>query len=156
MMTIRIPGRKEYKLKHLVLDVNGTIALDGSLLPGVAERLQRLSQALKIHLLTADTHGQQDGIDKHLGIKAQRIPAGDEAAAKGRFIENLGAEITVAIGNGSNDALLLKRAGLSIAVLGPEGLSVEALKMADAVAGDINSALDLLLHPQRLVATLRQ
>jgi soluble P-type ATPase len=40
-------------------------------------------------------------------------------------------------------------------VVGPEGAAVDALQASDVVATSIQSALDLLLNPQRLVATLR-
>jgi soluble P-type ATPase len=36
-----------------------------------------------------------------------------------------------------------------------KGLAVESLKDADVVCTDINHALDLLLNPLRLTATLR-
>jgi soluble P-type ATPase len=51
---------------------------------------------------------------------------------------------------------MLSSAALGIAVLGPEGLAVEALRAAHVVVARIEDALDLLLHPQRLVATLRR
>ena len=34
-----IPGSPPLRIRHLVLDLNGTLALDGRLLPGVAEAL---------------------------------------------------------------------------------------------------------------------
>lgn len=61
----------------------------------------------------------------------------------------------VAVGNGANDARMLERAALGIAVLGPEGLALSCLQAADVVVPDILAALDLLLFPRRLVATLR-
>jgi len=35
MIVLEIPGRPKLTLEHLVLDVNGTIALDGQLVSGV-------------------------------------------------------------------------------------------------------------------------
>jgi soluble P-type ATPase len=51
---------------------------------------------------------------------------------------------------------MLQAAALGIAVLGPEGLAAEAWQAADVVMASIHDALDLLLHPRRLVATLRK
>ena len=51
---------------------------------------------------------------------------------------------------------MLQEAALGIAVLGPEGLAAEALLAADVVVASIEDALDLLLRPHRLVATLRE
>ena len=42
MFEITIPSRGLLRLQYLVLDVNGTIALDGQLLSGVSERVKRL------------------------------------------------------------------------------------------------------------------
>ena len=58
MMRIDIPGGGSLRLEHLVLDFNGTLACDGELLPGVVERLQRLSESMRIHVVTADTFGR--------------------------------------------------------------------------------------------------
>jgi P-type E1-E2 ATPase len=143
-------------LEHLVLDLNGTIALDGQVLAGVQQRLETLGVDLTIHLVTADTHGRAAGISEGLGIRLARIEQGHEASQKQALVEGLGAEAVAAIGNGANDAGMLAAAGLGIAVLGPEGLAVEVLGAADIVAGRIQDALDLLLFPKRLAATLRR
>ncbi len=57
MIELNIPGRGNFSIEHLVMDVNGTLAVDGSLLDGVARRIAALRDRLEIHLLTADTHG---------------------------------------------------------------------------------------------------
>lgn len=152
MIEIHVPGRGTYTIEHVVFDVNGTLALDGSLLPGVKEALTALRQQVQVHMLTADTHGRQADIDRALGFAAERIGTRDEKAA---FVRALGAEHVAAVGNGANDAAMLRAAALGIAILGPEGLAVEALTAADIVVPDILIALELFLHPRRLVATLR-
>ena len=156
MITIEIPGHGTLKLRNLVLDLNGTIALDGQVLPGVAERLAALSANLTIHLVTADTQGQAAQSAECLGLQLFRIVPGDEASQKLDLVAQLGPARTVTIGNGANDAGMLAAAALGIAVLGPEGLAPTALQAAGVVVGRIEDALDLLLRPQRLVATLRR
>lgn len=153
MIEVDIPGRGPLRLDHVVFDVNGTIALDGDLLPGVAERIAALRQQVGVHLLTADTHGKQAEIDAALGLQASVVSSPVEKMA---YVLNLGADEVVAIGNGANDSNMFQAAVLSIAVLGPEGLSGETLRSADVLVGSITDALDLLLHPRRLVATLRR
>ena len=71
------------------------------------------------------------------------------------LLKRLGKGKTICIGNGSNDAAMLKEAAIGICVLGKEGASVRALINSDLVVTDINSALDLILHTDRLIATLR-
>ena len=44
MLNIEIPGREPLALRHLVLDYNGTIAVDGKLLPELAAPLGELSR----------------------------------------------------------------------------------------------------------------
>ena len=156
MIEIEIPGRGTYRLRHLVLDVNGTIAVEGQLVKGVAGRVAELRRSVEVHMLTADTRGRQQAIDAELGMHAARITSQDEATQKASFVRELGSETVCAVGNGANDALMLHQAKLAIAVLGLEGLAAETLNAADVVVPHVNAALDLLLKPLRLVATLRR
>ena len=155
MLELRIPGHKPFNLLYLVLDYNGTIACDGRIIQGVRERLELLAQSLEVHILTADTFGnvreQLSGVPSRLTV----IPSDDQAEAKLDFVEQLGREHSVCIGNGRNDRLMLKVAALGIAVIQVEGAAVAAILEADIVTFSILDALDLLLHPLRLTATLR-
>lgn len=155
MITVEIPGREKLTLKNIVLDFNGTIALDGVLLPGVADRLNALSSVLNVYILTADTFGTCKtacSCIKCNVVVLSEIPGAEE---KLNFIKKLGAEKTAAVGNGVNDSLMLAKAALGIFVLGPEGASVKAHEAADIVVSDVRHGLDLLLNPKRVVATLR-
>lgn len=156
MIEIEIPGRGVMQVHHLVSDVNGTLALDGQLLPGVVEALRALGQQLEIHLLTADTYGRQAAIDQALGLTAVRIPHGKESEAKAAYVDRLGAHRVVALGQGANDAGMLKAAALGICVLSLEGTAGEAAQAAGVLVPDIAAALALLQNPRRLVATLRR
>ena len=141
MIEIKIPGRGIIQLEHLVSDVNGTLAIDGQLMEGVGRMLRDLSDRLQIHLLTADTHARQDIIDRQLGLVATRINPGDEGAQKAAYVRQLGAEYVVAIGQGANDAAMLKEAEIGICILSQEGTAIETLLSADLVTPDILAAL---------------
>ncbi len=154
MIEIVVPGRDILAIEHIVLDVNGTIALDGVLLPGVKERLGQLREQCQVHLLTADTHGKQKEIDAILGITATIITHG--APEKAAHVLALGGKTVATFGNGANDAAMFQAAGLRIAVLGGEGIAVALLTAADVLVRDINDGLELLLSPDRLAATLRR
>ena len=156
MLEIEIPGYTRLHLEHLVLDVNGTIAKDGLLIKGVKDLLTELRPSLNIHLITADTHGRQEAIDRTLSLTAIRISDQNQAQAKLCYIEGLGSEKVAAIGNGANDAAMLESAALGICILGPEGTASAALLKADVIAPDICAALELLTRPRRLMATLRR
>ncbi len=154
-MDILIPGYGKLDLKYLVMDYNGTLAIDGILIRGVKEALAKLSPYLSLHVLTADTFGKAksglEGVECTLSILAEK----DQPAGKLAYIQSLGAENTVSIGNGRNDQLMLKASGLGIAVILEEGASRETVQSADIVCTSIVSALNLLLNPLRLTATLR-
>jgi P-type E1-E2 ATPase len=139
-----------------VTDVNGTLAVDGQLIDGVAQQIKSLKDRLTIHLLTADTHGRQAAIDQHLDLTAVRIQPGNEDAQKAEYVRKLGAETVVALGQGANDAAMLKEAALGICVMSRECLAVEALLCADLLMPDITTALELLDHPLRITASLRK
>ncbi len=156
MIELRIPGRGVVRLRHLVCDVNGTLAVEGELIDGMILRLRRVRDRLHLHLLTADTHGRQARIDQQLGVQAVRIRPGQEKAQKAAYVRQLGREGVIAIGQGANDAAMLQEAAIGICVLSPEGSAVEALLAADLVVPDIHTALDLIEHPIRLIASLRQ
>lgn len=156
MIKFNVPGVGEYELEHLVMDVNGTLAVDGQLMGGVAEKIASLRSQLTIHLLTADTHGKQAVIDRQLDLTAVRIAAGNEAAQKAEYVRKLGGEKVAAIGQGANDAEMLKAAHLGICVMSVEGVAKDTLFSADLIAPDILSALELLEKPLRIVASLRK
>ena len=155
MIALDVPGFGTLRLEHLALDFNGTLAVDGALLPGVAERLVSLSTVLAIHVVTADTHGTAARSLSGMPCTLDMLPVSEQAAAKRRFVEALGAERVVAIGNGRNDRLMLETARLGIAVVQAEGAAAATLAAGDLVAPTIADALDLLIHPRRLLATLR-
>jgi P-type E1-E2 ATPase len=156
MIELNIPGRGELRLQHLVSDVNGTLAVDGELIEGVKQRLSALGDRLTIHLLTADTHGRQSLIDQQLNLKAIRVQPGNEASQKAEYVRSLGAETVVALGQGANDAEMLRLAALGICVMSVEGAASETLLAADLLMPDILAALELLDKPLRIVASLRR
>jgi soluble P-type ATPase len=155
MLELRIPGRPLLAVAHLVLDYNGTLAVDGKLQPGVGERLSELAAKVDVHVITADTFGIASVELGGLPVTLQVIGQGDQAGAKRALVESLGADLVVAIGNGANDRQMLRAAALGICVLGTEGAATPTLLVSDVVVRGSVEALDLLLHPGRLAATLR-
>jgi P-type E1-E2 ATPase len=155
MIELNIPGRGTLQIEHLVCDVNGTIALDGQVLEGLPRAIKGLRDRLNLHLLTADTHGRQHLIDRQLGLQAARTKPGDEAAQKAEYVRKLGPDKVIAIGQGANDAQMLKTAVIGICVLSKEGTAVETILAADLLFPDIFAALESLEKPLRIVASLR-
>lgn len=151
-LAISIPGRGELRLDYLMLDVNGTLTNRGALIEGIEERLHRLRDALDIGLVSADTFGTLDAVAERLGVRAVRARTGKHKLS---ILDELGRDRCAVIGNGANDASVLDAAALGFAILGPEGTSALALGAADVLCASANEALDLLLDPRALTATLR-
>lgn len=154
-MIIEIPGYKKLELKYLVLDYNGTIAVDGAIPLAVKERLRMLSKELEILVLTADTHGTAKKMCEGLPLKIMTFPSDVAMYEKQRIVRELGTEHCVAIGNGRNDILMCQEAELSIAIMGTEGACSKLISETDICVTSIVDALDLLILQKRLIATLR-
>jgi soluble P-type ATPase len=152
MIQVDIPDWGVIELRHAVFDINGTLAVDGNPFPGVIERLRQLADLLSLQALTAGTHGNIAELQQLLNIPIRLIGRGEE---KARYVQQLGAKHVVAFGNGRNDMAMLRVAALGVAILSGEGAAVGALQAADIVALGPVDAIDLLLYPKRLVATLR-
>ena len=155
MLSTQIPGFGTLTLEHLVLDYNGTLAVDGLLLPGVKGALNTLAAELAIHVVTADTFGKAAVGLQGVNCRLTVLEDGRQDQAKLDFVKRLGAQRTASVGNGRNDALMLAASALGIAVILGEGASTASLNAADIVCTNIVSALELLMYPLRLTATLR-
>ena len=155
MIDVTIPGYGALRLDYLVLDHNGTLAVDGILAPGVREGLEKIAEKLEIFVVTADTFGRARAQLERVPCQLTILPPGDQDRGKLAFVDQLGRERTVCIGNGRNDALMLEAAALGIAVILSEGAAVATLNAADVVCVGIVPALELLMNPLRLTATLR-
>jgi soluble P-type ATPase len=149
-----------YDLFNIILDLNGTITVDGSFVDGVVERLKEISEIMDVYVVTADTGQTLDQLTDQLvedcGIKIHNLESGRGDMQKLAFLEKLGSDKTVAIGNGCNDALMLREAKLGLCVIGKEGASINALMASNAVFFSICDALDIFLKPKRMIATLRK
>lgn len=155
MIDLIIPGFRNLQIRHVVCDYNGTLALDGVLLPGVPELIRELASEVQIHVVTADTFGIAASQLAGLPIELTIIPVADQAEAKLDVVSNLGADGVFAIGNGLNDRKMLGAAAIGVALIQCEGASASTLASADLVSTSIEDALNLLRHPKRLIATLR-
>lgn len=155
MVVIKIPGKGIVKVENLFLDLNGTIATDGLIEPGIKRRINLLSQKLKIFIFSADTQGTLNEATKGIKAEVLRVPEKNSSKGKKEILHRVGPNKTAVIGNGYNDLFVLKEARLGIVVMGKEGVSVRALLNSDMVVKDISDALDLFVYPLRIKATLR-
>ena len=155
MIEISIPGRGTLNLKYLGLDYNGTIAHNGEILAGVKKCLIELAEKLEVHVVTADTFGNARTCLAKVPCSLHLLNQLNQDQQKMAYVKSLGSDFTVCIGNGRNDCLMIKEACLGIAVVLGEGAFSKVLLDADIVCTSIIAALELLLFPKRLQATLR-
>jgi P-type E1-E2 ATPase len=155
MLKFEIPGRELIEVRNLVLDYNGTLAIDGLLIEDVKDKINLLSRHLDVFVITADTFGSAVKNLKNCNCKLKILGNERQDLQKAAFVKELGAENTVSIGNGMNDCLMLKEAIVGVCAMQNEGCAVKTLINADVVVRNIIDAFDLLLNPKRLSATLR-
>ncbi len=157
MRKIEIPNYGIITIENIIFDVNGTLQFQGKISQILIRKFKELKKIYKIYLLSADTRGNLKNIAEMLDVKYIKInPRGiTEAKAKNNELIRLGKDITVAIGNGNNDALMLKNAIVGIVILGNEGASIKSIMNSDVVLPDPLNALDFLLDEKIMIATLR-
>lgn len=155
MIKIKIPGEDEFEFENVVFDFNGTLAVDGRLHQKVKEMIMKIKELLDVYILSSDTYGSVPEECSALDIHVEILQGDNCSTLKRRFVNSLGLEKTICIGNGINDIGMFQICALSIAVIGNEGCSNKALAAADIVVKDIEDAMNLLFNPKRIIATLR-
>jgi soluble P-type ATPase len=155
MIKIDIPGSRKIDAEHLVLDFNGTIAIDGKFIDGVLGKIVQVSENLNIHVLTADTFGTVLNELKDLPVTIKILEPTQQDLQKLDYVKNLGWSHVIAIGNGKNDHLMLRESALSIGIIQTEGAYSQIIYDTQVICTSINDALSLLINPKRLIATLR-
>lgn len=155
MIKVDIPGRESLEFDNLVLDFNGTIAVDGRILENIKKPLTELSKLINIYVITADTYGVAKEECEKLDLKVITIPTGCAGAHKSELVKKLGQKSTAAIGNGFNDIEMFKEAELSVAVIEGEGTCSKLIINSDIVTRSIEDALNLFLIPNHIKADLR-
>ncbi|MBU0969107.1 MAG: HAD hydrolase family protein [Proteobacteria bacterium] len=156
MIEIQIPGYQGLAIENILLDFNGTLAIDGHLIEGVKEKINQFADCLNFYVITADTFGSVKKELETVRCSLQIIPEKNQALSKLSYLQKLGPQKTIVAGNGSNDALMLEAAMLGVALVQQEGVSTKALRASDLA---VNNILDLFAYfenPGRLIACLRE
>ncbi len=154
MILIERPELNPLEVEFILIDFEGTLAVDRRVHPKAKDKIDLLSKRAKMYVLTKE---KRELIEERLRkVKAEIIYLAetDSSQRKLDLLRQLGPARCVAIGNGADDAATIQEAGIGICVIGKEGASGEAMKNADLVFTDILDALDFLLKPLRQKATL--
>ena len=154
-MIIEIPGRDTLEIQHIIFDYNGTIALDGKVIEGVAEKISTLSGLIDFHVITADTYGTAEKELEGVPCQVINLSKSTEFKTKTDYLAFLGKEHCLSVGNGFNDKALLKESILGVALIQDEGVCTETLMSSDIVCKSIMDVFSFIEKPNRLKATLR-
>lgn len=155
-MKINIPGGETLEIDHIVSDYNGTIALDGRIIEGLAELIGELADEVTLHVITADTFGSVKRELQGVPCRIHKIGPEEQDRAKEDYVRSLGSKKVAAMGNGRNDILMLEEAALGIGILHREGICTQTLMATDIVCSSPLDALTYFKEPKRLIATLRK
>jgi soluble P-type ATPase len=156
MIRLDVPGTGTCEFENIVLDLNGTLSVDGKIHPKARDKINLLARRAKIYVLTADTRGRADQTLGKLNLEIILLSGDNTCQEKVEFVRAIGSNRTVAMGNGYNDHLMVKEATLGLCIIGREGAFAETVKNADVIFPDVVDALDFLLRPLRSKATLRR
>lgn len=154
MLELIIPGREKLNIENIVFDYNGTLAVDGIMNTNTKDMLIKLKELANVFILTADTYGNVERECSGLGVEVKTFPREGAAIFKRDIVKHLKGQ-TLCVGNGFNDMDMFKISHLSIAIIGKEGCSGKLISLADIVVNSIEDALELLVHKDRIRATLR-
>lgn len=155
---IKVPWGEKYIIKNVVFDLNGTLANNGEIAGTTEELLKELAKHARIYIITADTHNTAESLKKKIGEFTEIIvlQSDEHDLEKARFVHTLGFRETVTLGNGGNDLKMVQEGILSFGIMAGEGIYAPLLSKVDIVVHNIDHAIDMLINPMKIVATLRK
>ena len=154
MISIQRPGMESLELHFVLIDFEGTLAMDGRVHPKAKDKVNLLSKRVTVYILTKSSKGKVEETLKKMKAEILSMTEGDSSQQKLDVLQRLGPHQTAVIGNGFDDVQIMEQAGLGMCVIGKEGSSPEAVAKADLVVTSVLDALDFLLKPLRQGATL--
>ena len=154
MISIERPGQDNLEVEFILIDFEGTLASDRRVHPKAKDKINLLSKRAKIYILAKEEKERTEEALKKVKAEIIYLKEGESFQKKLDLLRQLGANRTVAMGNGADDAAMIEEAVLGICILSKEGTFSEAMKKADVVFMNMLDALDFLLKPLRQKATL--
>lgn len=156
MLNFLIPGHDNVKIENILIDFNGTLAVDGILHEGIADKLAELSKIVDITVVSADTNCTIKEQLKNVPIEVRAFDGKNVSEEKKNILRQLNPVRTAVIGNGFNDHKMMREARVAIGVMGEEGIYSSLFSFTDICVSSIHAALDLFLKPNRIIATMRK
>src|SRR5512136_2415161 len=154
MISIQRPGMESLDIHFVLIDFEGTLAMDGRVHPKAKDKVNLLSKRATITILTKSNREKVEETLKKMKVEILYVTEEDSSQQKLNVLQRLGPHQTAVIGNGLDDVRIMEQAGLGLCVIGKEGSSAEAMVKADLVVTNVLDALDFLLKPMRQRVTL--
>jgi len=154
MISIQRPGMESLDIHFVLIDFEGTLAMDGRVHPKAKDKVNLLSKRATITILTKSNREKVEETLKKMKVEILYVTEEDSSQQKLNVLQRLGPHQTAVIGNGLDDVRIMEQAGLGLCVIGKEGSSAEAVVKADLVVTNVLDALDFLLKPMRQRAAL--
>ena len=154
MISIQRPGMENLDIHFVLIDFEGTLAMDGRVHPKAKDKVNLLSKRATLYILTKSNREKVEETLRKMKVEILYVTEGDSSQQKLKVLQRLGPHQTAVIGNGLDDVRIMEQAGLGMCVIGKEGSSAEAVAKADLVVTNVLDALDFLLKPLRQRATL--
>jgi soluble P-type ATPase len=154
MISIQRPGMENLDIHFVLIDFEGTLAMDGRVHPKAKDKVNLLSKRATITILTKSNREKVEETLRKMKVEILYVTEGDSSQQKLNALQRLGPHQTAVIGNGLDDVRIMEQAGLGMCVIGKEGASAEAMAKADLVVTHVLDALDFLLKPLRQRAIL--
>ena len=140
-------------LNKIILDLNGTLTVNGEIVKGVKERIKKLQKiGSEWFILTGDGRGNANKISRELNLKCLIANSSKE---KAKFIKSLNSKECITIGNARIDIGMFKNSKIRILTLQAEGIHTGALPYVDIIVPSINDALDLFIDKNCFLSTMK-
>jgi len=153
-MFFNIPQGENFEINTIVLDLNGTLTVNGILSEETKKLILQLKNlGYRIVLISGDIRGNAKIISEELQIE---LFLGKTSTEKALQMKNFNKENTAAIGNARIDIGTFANAKFSVATLQAEGIHAKILKYVDIIVPNINDALNLFINKKSLEGTLRE
>ena len=153
-MIIEIPRGETIEINTIVLDLNGTLSVNGIVLNETKALIEKLKKLrYRIVLISGDIRGNAKQISEELKIE---LFLGTTSIDKAKQMKQFNKENTASIGNARIDIGTFENSKLSIATLQSEGIHTGILKYVDIVVPSIEDALKLFINTKSLAGTLRE
>jgi soluble P-type ATPase len=153
-MKYSVPEVGEIEITNIILDLNGTLSVNGVIPKGVESKLRELSKVgIKVVLFTGDQRGTAADLCKGIGIDFIKCKNSQE---KADAMSSYDKDKTAAIGNARIDIGTFKNAVISVATLQAEGIHTGIIEHVDIIVPSIEDALALFLDKDIFSATMRK